>query len=152
MRQDLKKSMKIKAWAYCQSRDRTYWLLFTNLILCLFQTGFLQATQAVKIKFEIDKKSSQISISWTRQIKNHMQINRRLDCHNNWFWNVFQFLHAALTRIAMEMATVKLKFAYACQTMNMHLIVQFMDVSFLNSTVLLNTTQINWKKCSWTVF
>ena len=26
MRQDLKKSMKIKAWAYCQSKDRTYWL------------------------------------------------------------------------------------------------------------------------------
>ena len=25
---------------------------------CLFQTAFLQATQAVKIKFEIDKKSS----------------------------------------------------------------------------------------------
>jgi hypothetical protein len=29
-----------------------------NLIFCLFRTGFLQATQAVKIKFEIDKKSS----------------------------------------------------------------------------------------------
>ena len=43
----------------------------------------------------------------------------------------------------MEMATVKIKFAYACQTMNMHLIVQFMDVSFLNSTVLLDTSQIN---------
>ena len=27
-----------------------------NLIFRLFQTGFLQATQAVKIKFEIDKK------------------------------------------------------------------------------------------------
>jgi hypothetical protein len=26
------------------------------LIFCLFQTGFLQTTQAVKIKFEIDKK------------------------------------------------------------------------------------------------
>ena len=31
---------------------------FFNLIFCLFQTGFLQAAQAVKIKFEIDKKSS----------------------------------------------------------------------------------------------
>ena len=31
---------------------------FLNLIFCLFQTGVLQATQAVKIKFEIDKKSS----------------------------------------------------------------------------------------------
>ena len=29
-----------------------------NLIFCLLRTGFLQATQAVKIKFEIDKKSS----------------------------------------------------------------------------------------------
>ena len=31
---------------------------FLNLIFCLFWTGFLKATQAVKIKFEIDKKSS----------------------------------------------------------------------------------------------
>ena len=31
---------------------------FLNLILCLFQTEIFQATQAVKIKFEIDKKSS----------------------------------------------------------------------------------------------
>ena len=31
---------------------------FLNLIFCLFQTGFLQAKQAVKIKFELDKKSS----------------------------------------------------------------------------------------------
>ena len=29
-----------------------------ELDFCLFRTGFLQATQAIKIKFEIDKKSS----------------------------------------------------------------------------------------------
>ena len=45
------------------------------------------------------------------------------------------------------MATVKIKFAYACQTMNMHLIVRFMDVSFLNSTVLLDTSQTIEKNC-----
>ena len=31
---------------------------FLNMIFFLFWTSFLQATQAVKIKFEIDKKSS----------------------------------------------------------------------------------------------
>ena len=30
---------------------------FFNLIFCVFQTWFLQATQAVKVKFEKDKKS-----------------------------------------------------------------------------------------------
>ena len=33
---------------------------YLNLMFCLFQTGFLQATQAVKVNFEIDKKSSSI--------------------------------------------------------------------------------------------
>ena len=33
-----------------------FWTRFLNLIFCLFRTWFLQATQAVKIKFEIDKR------------------------------------------------------------------------------------------------
>ena len=31
---------------------------FLNLISCLFRTGFLLATQVIKIKFEVGKKSS----------------------------------------------------------------------------------------------
>ena len=42
--------------------------LFLNLIFCLFRTGFLQATQAVKIKFEIDKKSSS-KIKFENQVR-----------------------------------------------------------------------------------
>ena len=37
------------------------WTWFLNLIFCLFWTWFMQATQAVKIKFEIDKNRVQKS-------------------------------------------------------------------------------------------
>ena len=40
-------------------------LCWMNLIFCVFQTGFLQATQAVKIKFEIGTISS--SSNWVFQ-------------------------------------------------------------------------------------
>ena len=56
------------------------WNWFLNLIFCLFQTGFLQATQAVKIKFEKDKikfkNQVRQSISRTRYFKNQVQIDR----------------------------------------------------------------------------
>ena len=55
--------------------EKSSWV---NLIFCLFQT--LQATQAVKIKFEIDKKSC--SSNWIFQtgfFKNQVQINRDLE-------------------------------------------------------------------------
>ena len=45
-------------------------------MFCLFQTGFLQATQAVKIKFEIDKYQVQKQIIQTIDFKNQMQIDR----------------------------------------------------------------------------
>ena len=38
-----------------------------DLIFCLFQIGFLQATQAVKVKFEIEQRI---------KFKNQVQINR----------------------------------------------------------------------------
>ena len=50
---------------------------FLNLIFELFWTGFLQATQAVKIKFEIEKNQIQKLISWNRDFKNQVQIDRR---------------------------------------------------------------------------
>jgi hypothetical protein len=50
---------------------------FLNLIFCLFRTGFLHATQAVKIKF---KNQVQKSISWTRDFKHQVQIDRGIAC------------------------------------------------------------------------
>ena len=48
-----------------------------NLIFFLVWTRFLQATQAVKIQFKVDKKSSSSnSIFQTRYFKNQLQINR----------------------------------------------------------------------------
>ena len=49
-----------------------------NLIFCLFRIGFLQAIQAVKIKFKLDKKSSLSNLIFqTRNFKNQqVQINR----------------------------------------------------------------------------
>ena len=45
-----------KLTPYLSALDFLTW--FFNLIFCLFLTEFLQATQAVKIKFEIDKRSN----------------------------------------------------------------------------------------------
>ena len=53
-----------------------------RLFVNLFQTVFLQITHAVKIKFEIEKRSSskikfENQFLWTRDFKNQVQINKR---------------------------------------------------------------------------
>ena len=49
----------------------------TNWIFCLFRTRFLQATQVVKIWFEIDKKPSSSNLIFqTRDFKNQMEMDR----------------------------------------------------------------------------
>ena len=56
-----------------------------NFIFCLLQTGFLEATQAVKIKFKVDKKSS--SSNWicqTRNFKIQVQINKGMCPYTMW--------------------------------------------------------------------
>ena len=76
---------------------------FLNLIFCLFRTGFLQTIQAVKILFEIDKKSKQKLSSWTRDFKNQAQIDRgsvncdssqgnsQNECYLYSRWHLFSF-------------------------------------------------------------
>ena len=57
----------------------------TSLIFCPFQIDFLQATQAVKIKIEIDKKSSSSNlIIQTPFLKNQVQINIVVQVHSCW--------------------------------------------------------------------
>ena len=49
----------------------------TNLIFGLVSTGFLQATQAVKIQFKLEKKSSSTNLIFQAgDFKNQVQINR----------------------------------------------------------------------------
>ena len=57
--------------------EKSSWM---NLIFGLFQTWILQATQAVKIKFEIDQKSSSANLTFqTRFFKDQAQINMGFD-------------------------------------------------------------------------
>ena len=63
--------------------------LFLNFIFCLFQTGFLQATQAVEIKFEIDKKSSADQQGVRMNVKTKAEKNKKL------LHKVFHSMHCA---------------------------------------------------------
>ena len=47
------------------------------MIFCLFQTWIFYATQAAKVKFKTDKKSSLSNLIFQNQfVKNQAQINR----------------------------------------------------------------------------
>ena len=67
----------------------------TGFLTCKkrFQNWFLQAAQAVKIKFEIDKNQVQKATSWIIDFKNQVQINRGTDCLKIFicFSTIFQF-------------------------------------------------------------
>ena len=57
--------------------DKLDCLSISNLNSCLFWTRILQATRTVKIKFEIDKRSSSSNLIFQTQIfKIQVQINR----------------------------------------------------------------------------
>ena len=53
---------------YPSSLEKNIQFDSTNWSFCLFQTRFLQATQAVKIQFEIDKKIQFVELDFSNQI------------------------------------------------------------------------------------
>ena len=73
--------------------------LVYELDFCLFRTVFLQATQVVKIKFEIVKRSSskikfKNHFLWTWDFKNQVQINRG----SGWEFFIFVFFLLCLKK------------------------------------------------------
>ena len=97
--------LSICTWFFKTSIPRNW---FLNLFFCRFQTWFLQATQAVKIKFELDKKSSLFrnqffsslklrkKSSDTRYFKNQVEIDR------GFARNPFHWTHSIYTLLWLD--------------------------------------------------
>ena len=63
---------------YPSSLEKNIQFDSTNWSFCLFQTRFLQATQAVKIQIDIDKKSSSLNLIFqTRDFKNQVEMDKQ---------------------------------------------------------------------------
>ena len=83
---------------------------WTNLYIVHFELQFMQATQAVKIKFEINKRNMSNLNFQTRIYKNLMQIRRGPCCSlfSKSFWHLTllrRLLHNTLFNICPEAKT-----------------------------------------------